>query len=218
MRNYPTLTRGDIIEISYNCLTFEILIMEVQPDADGISIIETDLEVDFAAPKGYVEPAPQPRAAPSTMASKLHIDQAKYDVVRGAASSDGASASTPFRGLGQTLSGKKTKGKKDKPITPRDHRASCAVPSTCLHSHSRPAIVTNDTLREDKHVPAALNLPFGQLFFGYDVERLPVPVSHADSAPAPSQDAPPPGGTAFQGQGHTLWARPPPEVIDIDSD
>lgn len=120
MRNYPTLTRGDIIEISYNCLTFEILIMEVQPDADGISIIETDLEVDFAAPKGYVEPAPQPRAAPSTMASKLHIDQAKYDVVRGAASSDGASASTPFRGLGQTLSGKKTKGKKDKPITPRD--------------------------------------------------------------------------------------------------
>ena len=60
LRNYPTLTKGDIIEISYNCLTFEILIMEVQPDAEGITIIETDLEVDFAPPKGYVEPTPQP--------------------------------------------------------------------------------------------------------------------------------------------------------------
>ncbi|WFD20508.1 ubiquitin fusion degradation protein [Malassezia caprae] len=209
LRNYPTLTRGDIIEISYNCLTFEILIMEVQPDAEGISIIETDLEVDFAPPKGYVEPAPQPRAAPSTMASKLHIDQAKYDVVRphGSAQPNPSDASSaPFRGLGQTLSGKKTKGKKDKPITPRD-------PQSLVRSTDRPAIVTNDTLREDKHVPAALHLPFGQLFFGYDVERLPVPVSQ-DSAPqeAPAQD------TAFQGQGHTLWSRPSPEVIDIDSD
>ena len=40
LRNYPTLTPGNIIEISYNCLTFEILIMEVQPDAEGISIFE----------------------------------------------------------------------------------------------------------------------------------------------------------------------------------
>lgn len=63
-------------------------------------------------------------------------------------------------------------------------------------------------------MPAALHLPFGQLFFGYDVERLPVPVSQADSAPeeVPAQD------TAFQGQGRTLWSRPSPEVIDIDSD
>lgn len=45
LRNFSTLTPGDIIEISYNCLTFEILIMEVTPDADGIAIIETDLEV-----------------------------------------------------------------------------------------------------------------------------------------------------------------------------
>ena len=61
LRNYPTLTPGNIIEISYNCLTFEILIMEVQPDAEGISIFETDLEVDFAPPKGYVEPTPPTR-------------------------------------------------------------------------------------------------------------------------------------------------------------
>lgn len=126
LRNYPTLTPGDIIEISYNCLTFEILIMEVQPNAEGISIFETDLEVDFAPPKGYVEPTPQARAPPPTMASKLRIDQTKHDVIapsRGGAvstSTDGAAMAGPFKGLGQTLSGKKTKGKKDKPITPSD--------------------------------------------------------------------------------------------------
>ena len=44
-RNFSCLTKGDIVEISYNCLTFEILIMETVPDAEGILIIDTDLEV-----------------------------------------------------------------------------------------------------------------------------------------------------------------------------
>ena len=130
LRNYPVLTPGDIIEISYNCLTFEILIMEVVPEAEGISIIETDLEVDFAPPKGYVEPAPQPRAPEPTMASKLQIDQEKRDVIRphGVASEVPA----PFKGFGQTLSGKKTKGKEEKPVTPCDatsrvSRTECVV-------------------------------------------------------------------------------------------
>lgn len=44
-RNFSCLTKGDIVEISYNCLTFEILIMETVPDAEGVLIIDTDLEV-----------------------------------------------------------------------------------------------------------------------------------------------------------------------------
>jgi ubiquitin fusion degradation protein 1 len=44
-RNFSCLTKGDIVEISYNCLTFEILIMETVPDAESILIIDTDLEV-----------------------------------------------------------------------------------------------------------------------------------------------------------------------------
>ena len=45
----------------------------------------------------------------------------------------------------------------------------------------------NDTLLDEKRVPAALHLPFGQLFFGYKVEKLDVPVSES-AAGAP--DAP----------------------------
>lgn len=40
----------------------------------GISVFDTDLEVDFATPKGYKEP---PRVAPKpveTMASRLGLD------------------------------------------------------------------------------------------------------------------------------------------------
>ncbi|KAJ3320524.1 ubiquitin fusion degradation protein [Boothiomyces sp. JEL0866] len=55
-RYFSCLTQGDIITISYNDTLYDILVMETKPSEKGISIIETDLEVDFAAPKGYVEP------------------------------------------------------------------------------------------------------------------------------------------------------------------
>lgn len=142
LRNYPTLTPGDIIEISYNCLTFEILIMEIEPSAEGISIIETDLEVDFAPPKGYVEPAPKPAAPQPTMASKLHIDQDKYDSVL-----PGGDSATPFRGFGQTLSGKKTKGKKEKPIVPRE-------PSSLVRSTEYVVLLTQPPYDcQQRHAP-----------------------------------------------------------------
>ena len=74
----------------------------------------------------------------------------------------------------------------------------------------------NDTLLDEKRVPAALHLPFGQLFFGYKVEKLDVPVSEsAPDAPDAPPDAPsgaPPA--AFQGTGHTLTRRA--EVIELD--
>ena len=55
-RNFSTLTKGDIISIKYNSKIYDFLVMEVRPNDHGISIIETDLEVDFAPPVGYVEP------------------------------------------------------------------------------------------------------------------------------------------------------------------
>lgn len=45
LRNFSTLTQGDMIEIVYNSMVFEILIMEIKPEGAGISLIDTDLEV-----------------------------------------------------------------------------------------------------------------------------------------------------------------------------
>jgi ubiquitin fusion degradation protein 1 len=60
-RSFSCLTKGDIITISYNSQLYDILVMETKPSDKGISIIETDLEVDFAPPLGYVEPEYKPK-------------------------------------------------------------------------------------------------------------------------------------------------------------
>ncbi|KAJ3057772.1 ubiquitin fusion degradation protein [Rhizoclosmatium hyalinum] len=58
---FACLTQGDIITIKYNSTLYDILIMESKPGGKGISVIETDLEVDFAPPVGYKEPERVPR-------------------------------------------------------------------------------------------------------------------------------------------------------------
>ncbi|CCG83401.1 putative Ubiquitin fusion degradation protein Ufd1 [Taphrina deformans PYCC 5710] len=58
MRNFSTLTKGDIFQFSYNESVYDIAVLQVKPESANmaISVIETDLSVDFATPKGYVEP------------------------------------------------------------------------------------------------------------------------------------------------------------------
>ncbi|KAK9766208.1 ubiquitin fusion degradation protein, variant 3 [Basidiobolus ranarum] len=93
LRNFTTLTNGDIITIHYNNHLYEILVMEVKPTGPGISIVETDLEVmeifclsfirpcfiltsaqvDFAPPVGYVEPV-KPAQTPTSSMVILIID------------------------------------------------------------------------------------------------------------------------------------------------
>ena len=102
--------------------------METQPGGEGISLIDTDLEVDFAPPVGYVEPE-RPRPAPlSTMAQKLNIDvnSSSPGSSRPASAMAGSFAGTntrgtsvskdgdkweSFKGRGETLGGRKTKGR-----------------------------------------------------------------------------------------------------------
>lgn len=112
LRNFSTLSKGDYIEILHNCITFELFVMEIdpEPDSQSIFIIDTDLEVDFAPPKGYVEPAPRPREPQPTMASKMKIDtRAQEDSP--ISSRPNSAVPEVFKGSGQTLGGRKTKGK-----------------------------------------------------------------------------------------------------------
>lgn len=128
MRNFTTLTQGDIVEISYNSIVFGLLVMETRPGGEGITVLDTDLEVDFAPPVGYVEPERPKVAPPTTMASKLKIDldsQSPGSSRPGSSLSGGfAGTSTgvtnvskdgdqweSFKGKGETLAGRKTKGK-----------------------------------------------------------------------------------------------------------
>lgn len=183
--------------------------METVPEAEGILIIDTDLEVDFAPPKGYVEPAPKPRPPPPTMASKLQIDNKKVESIPPSRTSTpsasgnaavegsgaGASALGSFKGQGQSLSGKKTKGKKERPVEPLD-------PFSLIRRTDLPKVMTNDTQIGEKKVPAALNLPFGKLYFGYDY--VPLGGHEADKAQSTGQQR-----IVFSGAGQTLSGRAP---------
>jgi ubiquitin fusion degradation protein 1 len=57
---YTTLTKGQTIIIPYMESNILIDVLECDPE-ETISIIDTDLEVDFEAPWDYVEPKPPPK-------------------------------------------------------------------------------------------------------------------------------------------------------------
>ncbi|KAJ1608160.1 ubiquitin fusion degradation protein with double Psi beta barrel fold [Cryptosporidium canis] len=54
LRNFATLTVGDVINILYNNQSYKINVLETKPN-NAISIIETDIQVDFAPPPDYVD-------------------------------------------------------------------------------------------------------------------------------------------------------------------
>lgn len=62
LRRFSCLTKGDMISINYNDTVYELLVLETKP-VNAVSIIETDMEVDFAPPVGYVEPDYKAQAA-----------------------------------------------------------------------------------------------------------------------------------------------------------
>jgi len=106
-----------------------------------------------------------------------------------------------FKGKGETLNGRKTKGKG------MSHRKAEQVSegSKIIRTDKR-KIVSNDTLESDVKVPVALNLPFGQLFFGFNVPAY-TPPSPPSSPGSPEQ------GDLFAGTGNTLSGRPNPSVL-----
>jgi ubiquitin fusion degradation protein 1 len=137
-RAFSALTRGDMIQIGYNEQIYELLIMEIKPASakHAISIVETDLQVDFAAPVGYVEPAPVAPAAEKSIAGSLgahNLSQA----ATGSPSGSLSSSFKPFSGTGCSLK-----------ATSADTKGpNIAAPSAPTG-------------------PMALKLPPGMLFFG----------------------------------------------------
>ncbi|EGG09771.1 uncharacterized protein MELLADRAFT_74324 [Melampsora larici-populina 98AG31] len=211
LRNFSCLTKGDIIEIYHNMMTFEILIMELKPDdVPGVSIFETDLEVDFAAPVGYVEPTPVPRAPPPTLASKLNIDASGTQSVNargsgtntpsGSTVGGGQTAWEAFTGGGRTMGGKSVRGKGVVKKKIEEVDASSKIFRTGIQK-----IVTADTQIGDRQVPARLDLPFGTLFFGYNIQpHKPATADGADAAQSTPFAGLTGNGTTLSGRTRTV--------------
>lgn len=159
-RNFATLTKGDVFNFEYNDEIFDVAVLDVKPETDkmGVSMIETDVSVDFAPPVGYVEPekksgtsTPRSTRGGLPVGGVLHsqgtMAQAiNYDAIAPSATS----TPTSFLGQGQRLAKKGGKSTTSNP-TPVD---AAALP------------------RRRTGAPAPLRLPPNKLFFGYELKPL----------------------------------------------
>ena len=108
-KDYPVVTQGQTIEIYYQDLnkTFRIDIVKAEP-AEMISIINTDLNVDFDTPRDYVEPKkpsppPSPKMlSPGHMQNKIISRQTQLQSMRSPTSKQ----FVPFSGKGRRLGSK----------------------------------------------------------------------------------------------------------------
>lgn len=199
-RNFATLTQGDIFSFEYNDTIYDVAVLEVKPTSEkmGVSMLETDVSVDFAPPVGYVEPTASRGSGTSTpksiaglpaggmLHSKGTMAQAiNYDAIAPSATSvaQGEKAiSSHFLSGGHKLNSKRgTKAPTPQPSTP-----------VAGSSSNTPAPSVRRT-----NGPQPLRLAPNKLFFGYEIKPV---KTQADKDKENAQAQQP----HFSGQGQTL--------------
>ena len=211
-RNFSCLTTGDVFQFGYNEQTYDIKVMETRPEnpKKGICTLETDLEVDFATPVGYEEPAKTTRGSgtstpggpaggvPGQLAAQhgvLHSHGTMAQAINYAdiapssthAATGARALSSNFQGSGQKLVSKKgSKAPTPKPSTPVAGASSNANTKTAALPVKR------------RNGPQPLRLPHGKLFFGYEIK----PVKKKEGEEG--GDEQPKESVHFQGQGQSL--------------
>lgn len=199
-RDFATLTQGDIFKFKYNDTVYEVAVLEVKPTSEkmGVSMLETDVSVDFAPPVGYVEPTSTRGSGTSTprsvaglpsggllhnqgnMAQSINYDAIKPNAETAAAGARAASSN--FITGGHKLNAKKGA----KTPTPK---ASTPVAGVTTNTPITTVRRTNG--------PQPLRLAPNKLFFGYDIK----PVKTDAEKEKENADAKQPH---FAGQGNTL--------------
>ncbi|KAJ5239409.1 Ubiquitin fusion degradation protein UFD1 [Penicillium chermesinum] len=177
-RNFSCLTKGDVFTFSYNDQVYEMAVLETKPSGskNAISVLETDLEVDFAAPSDTKNPN-----APAAPAPPASINYAAIAPDATEAAAGARAVSSNFLSGGQRLNAKKgSKAPTPKPSTP--------APGATNPQHPPPVRRTNG--------PQPLRLPPNQLFFGYAIKPVKPRDENGQLVP---EDQP-----KFQGIGQTL--------------
>ena len=198
-RNFSCLTTGDIFTFQYNDQVYEMAVLETKPETEkkAISVLETDLEVDFAAPLGYEEPkkvsgTSTPSSGIGAKGGMMHstgtmaqaINYADIAPTAGTAAAGAKAMSSNFLSGGHKLNAKKN----SKPVTPQ--------PSTpAPGANARVPPPSRSTRRTNG--PQPLRLPPGKLFFGYELK--PVRKESGKSIGEAENKKP-----KFLGQGQTL--------------
>ncbi|XP_011304434.1 ubiquitin fusion degradation protein 1 homolog [Fopius arisanus] len=94
LRSFACLTTGDIIAIQYNQRIYEMCVLETRP-GPAVSIIECDMNVEFAPPVGYKEPVREFKKEEESIDPENMMPEATGFIA--------------FKGQGNRLDGKKRK-------------------------------------------------------------------------------------------------------------
>lgn len=197
-RNFSCLTREDIFTFSYNDTVYEMAVLETKPDIamkGAIGVLETDLEVDFAAPVGYEEPKRvSGTSTPNSMrggipaGGMLHNQGTMAQAINYssiAPTSESAAAGAKAVSSNFLLGGQKLNARKgSKAPTPK-----ASTPVAGASTNPPPAAIRRT------NGPQPLRLPSGKLFFGYEVK----PVRKSGEQKVEDDTQP-----KFQGSGQTL--------------
>jgi ubiquitin fusion degradation protein 1 len=102
LRNYAALGEDETIAINYNKKIYPLRVVEVRPKhiTKGVSIIETDLDVDFAPIEGEEEVA-------AATANVAEAQKPASTAVSVKSQESAGKQEKVFTGKGYTLSGKK---------------------------------------------------------------------------------------------------------------
>ncbi|KAL9038416.1 MAG: hypothetical protein Q9180_003145, partial [Flavoplaca navasiana] len=173
-RNFSCLTKGDVFTFAYNDQTYEMAVLETKPGTaknGAVSVLETDLEVDFAPPVGYEEPkrvsgtsTPASGSGRLPSGGMMHntgtmaqaINYASIAPQSNTAAAGAKAVSSNFLQGGHKLKGSKAP-------TPK---ASTPVAGASTNPPQPSAT------RPRTNGPQPLRLPPGKLFFGYEIKPV----------------------------------------------
>lgn len=121
LRKFSCLTKDDVIAIRYLNRDHELRVLELKP-AEAVTIIECDMEVDFAPPVGYVEPKYTPSSSQNiagTPKSTNPMAMTPGDPQLSIPNSFKSPATfMPFHGTGNRLNGKAKSKDQDQQSNP----------------------------------------------------------------------------------------------------
>ncbi|KHJ31056.1 putative ubiquitin fusion degradation protein [Erysiphe necator] len=169
-RNFATLTKGDIFSFKYNDTIYSVEALEVKPETEkmGVSMLETDVSVDFAPPIGYVEPQPKRNLRSSgpmnsMTGNKMHLEgtmaqEINYSSI--APSSNTAKKSQQLVSSNFLIGGQKLNRKKPSKVATSNGSAQS---DGSIENPPKSSLNNTD-------VPQPLRLPPNKLFFGYEIK------------------------------------------------
>lgn len=105
MRKYSCLTKGDKFPTTYVDQTIEYTVVDVKPQ-NAVCIIECDVNLDFDAPEGYVEPKVATTANVKPQAPPMAASSGAGQALGSAASSKTAARSAVFAGAAGCIGSK----------------------------------------------------------------------------------------------------------------